>query len=320
MKRSTLTKLLAVLALALLLLAVLMPVAGIARAGGGHVGGGGGFSSGGGSHSSGGGSFGGGSSSGGVPIPIVIPGLGSGFSSICCTLLTIVIIGVVILYFMRRAGKGGSDKSLFDMGGGPIASAPGAVTPPPMPADPFAVVREDDPTFNDELFYGRVNEMFIAIQYAWMNRNMEPARRFLSDQQFPILDQGVKEYIQNGTINKLQSIHIDSIQPVSVEKEGDFDIAKLLITATAIDFTVDERTGALVNPKELGDGKTPKTFQEYWTFIRKVGAQTKADATIQKCPNCGAPVTDGNYVKCAYCGMIMNDPALDWVLMRIEQV
>ncbi len=319
MKRSSIKKIAAVVTLALLLLAVVVPVAATARAGGGHVGGGGGgFSSGGGSRSSGGG-FGGSSSSGGG-VPIILPGgFGGGFTSICCTLLTILVIAVFILYFMRRAGKGGSDASMFDMGGGPIASTPGSFTPP-VSADPFAVVREDDPDFNDELFYGRVNEMFIAIQYAWMNRNMEPARRFLSDQQFPVLDQGVKEYVQNGTINKLQSIHIDSIQPVSVEKEGEFDIAKLLITATAIDFTVDERTNEIVNPKELGDGKTPKTFQEYWTFIRKIGAHTKADATIQKCPNCGAPVTDGNYVKCAYCGTIMNDPALDWVLMRIEQV
>jgi ribosomal protein L32 len=54
--------------------------------------------------------------------------------------------------------------------------------------------------------------------------------------------------------------------------------------------------------------------------MRKSGAKTKADASIQKCPNCGAPVTDGNYVKCAYCGVQMNDPTLDWVLMRIEQV
>jgi ribosomal protein L32 len=54
--------------------------------------------------------------------------------------------------------------------------------------------------------------------------------------------------------------------------------------------------------------------------MRKSGAQSKIDSSIQKCPNCGAPVTDGNYVKCAYCGAQMNDPTLDWVLMRIEQV
>ena len=148
---------------------------------------------------------------------------------------------------------------------------------------------------------------------------MEPARRFLSEQQFQVLADGVGEYVRNGQINKLDSIHIDKIEPVSVSREGESDYVKTLITATVIDYTIDERTQQIVNPGVLGDGKTPKTFQEYWTLVRRVGAQTKADASIRKCPNCGAPVTDGNYVKCAYCGTMMNDPALDWVLLRIEQ-
>jgi len=163
--------------------------------------------------------------------------------------------------------------------------------------------------------------MFVAIQYAWMARNLEPVRRFLSDQQFVVLDNSVKnDYVAKGQINKLDNIHVDNMQPVEITRVGDYDSVKMLVTATCIDYTVDERSGEIVNPAELGDGKTPRTFQEYWTFMRKSGAQSKVDASIQKCPNCGAPVTDGNYVKCAYCGVQMNDPTLDWVLMRIEQV
>jgi predicted lipid-binding transport protein (Tim44 family) len=184
----------------------------------------------------------------------------------------------------------------------------------------FSAIMAHDPAFNEQMFFGRVNEMFMAIQNAWMGKNMEPARRFLSDQQFDVLSNGVAEYVKNGTVNKLDGMHIDRIDPVEVTSQADYDTIKVLITATCIDYTVDERTGQLVNPAELGDGKTPSTFQEYWTFVRKVGATSKFDSTIKKCPNCGAPVTDGNYVKCAYCGTQMNDPALDWVLLRIEQV
>jgi hypothetical protein len=31
-------------------------------------------------------------------------------------------------------------------------------------------------------------------------------------------------------------------------------------------------------------------------------------------------VTDGKHVKCAYCGLMLNDATLDWVLTRIDQV
>ncbi|HEX9092959.1 MAG TPA: zinc-ribbon domain-containing transport protein [Coriobacteriia bacterium] len=295
-------KVLAALAVAVLLAALLVPTVALARAGGGHVGGGSsGGSSGGGFSSSG--------SSGGIPF---VGGSGGGCGGGIGTIVIIIIVLIVISKM-----KGGSGKSGGSGGGGG-----GAPMPPSMPSgDPYAEIKAADPNFNAEMFQGRVNEMFVAIQYAWMNRNMEPVRRFLSDQQFTVLNNSVQtDYIAKGQINKLDNVHITQMQPVEVVRQGDFDSVKMLITAACIDYTVDERTGQIVNPAELGDGKTPTTFQEYWTFMRKAGVASKMDATIQKCPNCGAPVTDGNYVKCAYCGVQLNDPTLDWVLMRIEQV
>ena len=143
-----------------------------------------------------------------------------------------------------------------------------------MPAgDPFAEIKAADPNFNEEMFYGRVNEMFVAIQYAWMARNLEPVRRFLSDQQFSVLDNGVQTTTsRKGTDQQArQHPRRPACSRSRSPREGDYDSVKMLITATCIDYTVDERTGELVNPAELGDGKTPTTFQEYWTFMRKVG-------------------------------------------------
>jgi hypothetical protein len=288
--------------------ACLAPALALARAGGGQVGGfsGGGFSGGGLS----GGGFGGGFLGG-----LIGGSAGSGGGSWVFIIIVVLVIWFVVIPAIRKS-QGGSGAG---MAGIPGPGTPGGVLPP-MPGDPYAPIRASDPDFSDELFLGRVNEMFIAIQYAWMARDMEPVRRFLADQQFTVLQNGVKEYVLNGTTNMLGNVHITEMHPVEVTREGDFDSVKLLITAICIDYTINEATKEIVNPAELGDGKTPREFQEYWTFMRKSGAKTKADASIQKCPNCGAPVTDGNYVKCAYCGVQMNDPTLDWVLMRIEQV
>jgi hypothetical protein len=310
------------LTIALLLVALacllLVPTAALARAGGGHTSNSGHSSSGSSGHSSSGSSGGSshgsaGSFLGGAAVGSMLGGGsgGSGGSSGgFCTFVVIVIIIIVAYVVIRRfLGKGGSLGDAMN------------VEMPTVPQGPVAFdqLKADDPNFSEQAFYGRVNEMFLAIQKAWEARNMEPARRFLAEQQFQVLADGIGEYVRNGQINKLDSIHIDQVEPVSVTREGDSDYVKVMITASVIDYTIDERTGQLVNPDVLGDGKTVKTFDEYWTLTRKVGAQTKSDASIKKCPNCGAPVTDGNYVKCAYCGMMMADPALDWVLLRIEQ-
>jgi hypothetical protein len=305
----------AIALLVVIAIALLVPTVAFARAGGGHTsnpGRSGGGSSFGGSSGRSGGS--GGSFLGGAVVGSALSGGGGGGLGFggCCTLLIIIGI-IVVIYTVMMRGKGGVPtppdfSALSDLG-----QAPG------MAPVSFDAIRADDPNFSEQAFYGRVNEMFLAIQKAWEARNMEPARRFLSEEQFQVLADGVGEYVRNGQINKLDSIHVDRLEPVSITREGGSDYVRMLVAASVIDYTIDERTGELVNPSVLGDGKTVKSFEEYWTLERKVGAQTKADASIKKCPNCGAPVTDGNYVKCAYCGTMMNNPDLDWVLLRIDQ-
>ena len=318
MLRSKYAKLFAIALIVLMAVALVVPAVGLARAGGGHTSNPGHSSSGGSSHSSGGSSGGSsGSFLGGAAAGSALSGGGGGLGGGCCTFIVIVVViivaYVVIKQFLGKGGSGGTPGAGAGMPTYPLGG--GAPTAPAS----FDQLKVDDPNFSEQAFYGRVNEMFLAIQKAWEARNMEPARRFLSQEQFQVLADGVGEYVRNGQINKLDSIHIDHVQPVSVTREANSDYVKVMITASVIDYTVDERTGQIVNPNVLGDGKTLKTFDEYWTLVRNVGAQTKADATITKCPNCGGPVTDGNYVKCAYCGTMMNDPALDWVLLRIEQ-
>jgi hypothetical protein len=316
MLRTKYTKFFAIALLVLMVVALVVPAVGLARAGGGHTSNSG--SSGGSRGGSSGGSSGGsgGSFLGGAAVGSALSGGSGGSSGGCCSFIVIVVIIVVVyLVITKYFGAKGTGPN----GPMPDLSAMMNQPAPDNGAAGFAQLKADDPGFSEQAFYGRTNEMFLAIQKAWEARNMEPARRFLAEQQFQVLADGVGEYVRNGQINKLDSIHIDRVVPVSVTREGDSDYVKVLITASVIDYTVDERTGVIVNPGVLGDGKTVKTFNEYWTLVRKVGAQTKADATIKKCPNCGGPVTDGNYVKCAYCGTMMNDPALDWVLLRIEQ-
>jgi len=196
----------------------------------------------------------------------------------------------------------------------------GIVESAEVPAgDPFAQILADDPGFNEELFKGRVNEMFIAIKYAWSARDMKPVRRFLSDEQFRAADIKVQaDYVAKGRINRLEDIMITRIAPVEVERQGSFDSVKVMIEGTVTPSTVDENTGKLINERILGDGTTQRRFKEAWTFLRKTGVRSKSDATIRKCPNCGAPVSGGDYEDCAYCAAKLNDPSLDWVVVHIE--
>ncbi|MDO8964611.1 MAG: Tim44 domain-containing protein [Coriobacteriia bacterium] len=292
----------AAIAVAVAIALFLIPLVAFARAGGGQVGGGssgGGFS--GGSGSSGFSSSSRGYSSGGSGSPFDNPVTGALIIGI--SVVTALIVGLVVVKVARAMRND-------------VPAPPAA-----MPAAAVAELTSTDPEFTEQAFRARVTEMFMAIQNAWMARDLEPARRFLADAQFNILNASVQtDYIAAGHINKLDALRLIDMWPVAVTREGGYDSVTMLIEASVIDYTVDERTGEIVNPAELGDGTTPTTFREYWTFMRGSGAVSRAGATIASCPNCGAAVSTEDYVKCAYCAASMNDPTLDWVLVRIEQI
>lgn len=191
--------------------------------------------------------------------------------------------------------------------------------PPTSAGDAFAEIKTADPAFNEERFKGRVNEVFLSIKYAWAARDLAPVRRFMTDEQFAAADVKLQaEFVAKGRTPGVENLFVTSIVPVAVSRQGEFDSVTVRVEGSAIASTTDERTGRLVNPDVMGDGKTPRPFREAWTLIRKVGVQSRADATLQQCPNCLAPVAAGADATCAYCGVEMNDPAVDWAVARIE--
>ena len=40
--------------------------------------------------------------------------------------------------------------------------------------------------------------------------------------------------------------------------------------------------------------------------------------TTKECPNCGAPIDGDDRIRCSYCDVQLCDPALDWVVDRID--
>jgi predicted lipid-binding transport protein (Tim44 family) len=74
---------------------------------------------------------------------------------------------------------------------------------------------------------------------------------------------------QLGHINKLESISIRKVEIVAAGKENNEDFVTVLFTANLLDYTVDERSGALVE----GSMTEPVKFAEEWSWARPVGTE-----------------------------------------------
>ncbi len=254
----------------------------------------------GGSHSSSGdgGGFGGSGFGSGVAIGWLI---GSGFGR---TILLIIIIGYIIYAFNKRKNGGGTDLE-SGMSGGPQGA------PKPISPDFFAA----NQNFNQEAFIAKVSTAFLAIQDAWMNKNLGKVRKWISDGVYQRFNAQFTMMNALDQVNTLSNINIKQIRIESAEQEGDYSI----ITASVY-FSDDDKFISKKYP-QFDESFSGDTATEYWTFIKKTSVAEKDLYHTNNCPKCGYPMKDdaGDVSKCESCGTVTYLGDYDWVLCEITQ-
>jgi predicted lipid-binding transport protein (Tim44 family)/uncharacterized tellurite resistance protein B-like protein len=120
---------------------------------------------------------------------------------------------------------------------------------------------------------------------------------------------------KQGIRNKMEDVRVLKTEITSIESDSHFDSIHLRITAQAKDCDVDSATGRKIRDNYSG------TFVEYWSFLRKPGAQTLAGKGLIEgvCPNCGAHLELSDSGKCQYCNAVVTSGEYDWVLSEITQ-
>jgi hypothetical protein len=297
------------LALALLLIS---PLLALARAGGGESfgGGGGGFGGdgglgggyGGGGFGDGGSGFGGGG--GGLLLPFFLFGGGGG------GFFFFLFILILIFQFYRRMNL---NRAAPATGWGP-SYAPMAQMRSSLDQD-LAALKVKDPNFNEQIFLDRGQAAFFALQKAWMDRNLEPARVYLSDGIYHRWKVQVDQMVAAHKRNVLENLVIGGVHIVKVQTDPNFDSVTVRVDASAADYEVDD------NGKLIYGSRQNQPFTEYWTFIRSGNARTKIGepAEITQCPNCGAPLSINESGVCSYCKATVTSGQFGWVLDNITQ-
>ena len=300
------------LTLAMLLLS---PLLALARAGGGsHFSGGGDFGGGGfgGGGSYGGGSFGGSSGSydgggSGLLLPLFFFGGGGG------GFLFFLFILFALYQLWRRTSLsrpvrattwGPAYAPMANLGATPVSTG-------------LTALQTRDPNFNQQMFLDRVQAAFFALQKAWMDRNLEPARAYMSDGIYQRWKTQIDRMLIEHKRNLLDDLVVGGTKIVKVDSDPNFDAITVRIDASAADYEVDDR-----DPNKVVFGsRQSQPFTEYWTFIRSAAARTKAGegAQITQCPNCGAPLSISESGVCSYCKAIVTSGQFGWVLDNITQ-
>jgi hypothetical protein len=279
--------------------AVALQVTALARAGGG--GGGGGHGGGGGGHSSGGG--GGGHGSGGGFFFV------GGDGGLVILFLVLGFIGLLIVL-----GALSRRNSTSTTGAGDDEDATAPIDAAAVEAG-IKALQARDPNFSPQVFIDRAQQTFFVLQNAWMARNLEPARIYLSDGIYNRWKLQVEQFVAMHKRDVLEDLAVNGCLIAKVGGDANFDHITVRFDAIAKDYEVDD-AGKMVS----GD-KTIQPFTEYWTFIRSQAARSRVGETAQitQCPNCGAPVSINESGVCAYCKATVTTGQFGWVLDNITQ-
>jgi len=172
-----------------------------------------------------------------------------------------------------------------------------------------------DPAFTPAAFLQRAGIAFTELQTAWSDQDLGGVRQFISDGINERFSLQVEMQRQEGFRNRMENIAILSSRIVGVTSDRHFDTIHVEITAKADDADVDLDSGRVLRRN------SSDSFIEYWSFMRKPGAQTLDGGGLVEgsCPNCGAHLELSDSGKCSHCDSVLNSGEYDWVLAEITQ-
>jgi inner membrane protein import complex subunit Tim44-like protein len=179
----------------------------------------------------------------------------------------------------------------------------------------LAKLQASDPTFDRDRFEEFAKQTFLALQQAWTELKWEKARALETDYLFNQHQYWINSYQKVGVRNVLEEVEVTDLQLSKISIDEYFEGITVRLFARMKDYTVSADTGKVLS----GFPDQPRSFSEYWTFVRRSGVTSK-DRDATRCPSCGAPLDKVTQVGvCEYCQSKITRGDFDWILSRIEQ-
>lgn len=203
-----------------------------------------------------------------------------------------VIIIIIIIYFSRKRGLQPTTAS--DM---KLVSNTAAV----------AKLKELVPGFEEGQFLWNGYQIFLNVQDAWTNFDLEKVRESITDEMFNQYESQLSSMEIKGEQNIMKDFVLKSSAITNCINQNDNIEVTTKYIVEFYDYIVDKESGNLKR-----GSKTNKVRMYYdMTFVMSA-SQTK----ITHCPNCGAEVNVSTSGTCQYCGSKIIGENADWVLSK----
>jgi predicted lipid-binding transport protein (Tim44 family) len=139
-------------------------------------------------------------------------------------------------------------------------------------------IRQMDSGFDPARFGDTASDIFFRVQAAWIARDLSQASASITPEMAGTLQKDCDRLRNQGRINRLDNIAVRSVTVTEAWQESGQDFVTAHFLASLLDYTVDERSGQVVE----GNRTEPVKFEEFWTFVRPVGPNVWRLSAIQQ--------------------------------------
>lgn len=161
-----------------------------------------------------------------------------------------------------------------------------------------------DHELNREVF-----DLYVRINDAWMNKNLEPVRELLTDEMYNMYLMQMTTLEMNGQTNVMSNYSFVSGKVIQHSKYRGMETVILLFRVRCKDYIVDS-TGRVVR------GSKHKTCD----YLYEIKLIRNSAAKKIKCPSCGANLDNKDGVKCSHCGSVIHAQTDRYRLANKEMV
>jgi predicted lipid-binding transport protein (Tim44 family) len=135
-----------------------------------------------------------------------------------------------------------------------------------------------DRNFDPNQFLKTAQDLFFKVQGAWNKQDTNALSSLCRGELMQTWQEELSQLRARGQQNRMENIALRESEITEAWTESGEDFISVRLKANLLDYTVDEKTGAVVS----GSNSEPIEFEEYWTFSRPVGPNSWKLAAVQQ--------------------------------------
>jgi predicted lipid-binding transport protein (Tim44 family) len=142
----------------------------------------------------------------------------------------------------------------------------------------FRTILMMDRSFDPSRFLKSAQDLFFKVQGAWNRQDTRALGSLCGPELMRTWEQELADLRARGQKNRMENIALSSSEITEAWTETGQDYITVRLQANLLDYTVDEKSGAVVS----GNSSEPVEFEEFWTFSRPVGPNPWKLAAVQQ--------------------------------------